>query len=99
MLVKKDMALTPAEFRDNLPAALRGHDWRVERDAAGVDIVRVDTADGPVVLCCAPQKPRRLTGLLSIPRCLVTLDLGGLADAARPPFLARFDRAFQRGGG
>ncbi len=99
MLIEKDMALTPAEFRDSLPAALRGHPWRAERDAAGVDVVSVDTADGPVVLRCAPQPPRRLTGLLSMPRCLVTLDLGGLAEAARRPFLARFDRAFQRGGG
>ncbi|MFA7431789.1 MAG: hypothetical protein WCZ23_16645 [Rhodospirillaceae bacterium] len=93
MLVKKDMSLTPAEFRNGLPAALRGLDWQVGAD----DTVTVD--DGAVLIRCVVQPPRRLTALLSLPRCLVTLELGGLPEADRAGFLARFDRAFQRGGG
>jgi hypothetical protein len=93
MLVQKDMGLTPAEFRNGLPAALRGLDWK-----AGADDT-VEVSGGAVVIRCVVQPPRRLTALLSMPRCLVTLDLSGLPDADRADFLARFDRAFQRGGG
>ncbi|MGC2857195.1 hypothetical protein ACM64Y_17130 [Novispirillum sp. DQ9] len=99
MVVEKDMALTPAEFRRSLPGALRGLDWRLDSTDGGGDIAHVATADGTITIRCAPLPPRRLTALLSMPRCLVTLDLGALAEAARAPFLTRFDRAFQRGGG
>jgi hypothetical protein len=40
-----------------------------------------------------------LGGLLSLPRAKVTLHLDGLDEAERQTFLARFDKAFQRGGG
>lgn len=98
MVVDKDMSLTAEEFRRSLPAALRGLDWRLETVPDG-NVVHIATADGAVVIRCTPAPPRRLTALLSMPRCLVSLDLGGLAEAARTPFLNRFDRAFQRGGG
>lgn len=40
-----------------------------------------------------------LGGLLALPRARVTLHLGELGKAERHAFLARFDKAFQRGGG
>lgn len=100
MRIDKDMALTLAEFRRDLPAALRGMDWReTTGPAEAAAVVQVSTEEGAITIRCAPLPPRRLTALLSMPRCLVTLDLEGLAESARRPFLNRFDRAFQRGGG
>jgi len=46
-----------------------------------------------------PLETATLGGLLALPRARVTLHLGELNEAQRHAFLARFDRAFQRGGG
>ena len=43
--------------------------------------------------------PRRLSGLLSLPRIEVTLTFRGHTPEARQAFLERFDLAFRRGGG
>ena len=46
-----------------------------------------------------PLENTTLGGLLAMPRARVTIDLQHLDGPRREAFLARFDRAFQRGGG
>jgi hypothetical protein len=41
----------------------------------------------------------RFLGALRLPQILVEMDLQALSEEAATNFLARFDRAFQRGGG
>ena len=41
----------------------------------------------------------RLSGLLELPRCRVHFTFSGMSDQAQQSFIARFDLAFQRGGG
>lgn len=56
---------------------------------------------GDQAVRCAfePLPDAVLGGLMRMPRVKVTLDLAALPDAARPAFIAAFDRTFQRGGG
>ena len=54
---------------------------------------------GQVRIVYEPLEKATLGGLLALPRARVTLHLGELAEAERQTFLARFDKAFQRGGG
>lgn len=88
----KDMALTREDLLRLLPGAVGGLPWRAEDNRivvgneAGVDL-RID-----------PLPPRRF-GPVDIPRLRVGFTFRGWDEAERSAFLARFDRAFQRGGG
>lgn len=92
--VEKVMALTLDDFHRSLKAlaprlALRD-------DQTGVEI---DTGGHRVSITFEQQEGTTLGGLLALPRARVTLALDGLDEQERAQFLARFDRAFQRGGG
>ena len=63
-----------------------------------VDVI-VPADHGEVHILYEPLEKATLGGLLVLPRARVTLRLGGLDEAERRVFLARFDKAFQRGGG
>ncbi len=91
-MIWKDMALTREDLLRLLPGAVGELPWRAEGDRivvgdeAGVEL-RVD-----------PLPPRRF-GPVDIPRLRVGFTFRGWEEAERRAFLARFDRAFQRGGG
>jgi hypothetical protein len=87
------MALDRDEFLRSLQPLLQGCEW----DSDG-NRVRVGTPDGDVCIALQPTGYRSL-GSLRLPETLVELDLGALSDEAAADFLARFERAFQRGGG
>lgn len=91
--VTKIMSLDVAEFERSLDVLAPG----ARLDGAG----RVVVADGSgrVVLTFEPLPAQTLGGLLALPRARVSLDYQGLSAAEAARFLARFDRAFQRGGG
>ncbi len=67
--------------------------------AEGQTDFTVATDKGSVRIVYEPLERATLGGLLALPRARVTLHLGELGAAERRAFLARFERAFQRGGG
>ena len=92
--VVKDMATTREAFLRGLPAALPGAAYRVEGQT-----VEIGDAGRGISIRLRDLPPRRLSGLLSLPRIEVTLTFRGYAPEDRRAFLARFDLAFRRGGG
>ena len=92
--VVKDMALTPAQFFRDIARAMGDIDYRVE--GAGV---RAGTPARGIAIALRELPPRRLSALMVLPRCAVTISFQGYDEAERRAFLAAFDQAFQRGGG
>ncbi|MDH3476644.1 MAG: hypothetical protein OEM59_23445 [Rhodospirillales bacterium] len=94
MAVVKDMAMTLEDFLRGLPSAMTGLDYRVNGHS-----VEAGTPERRLSIVIEPQPPRRLGGLLAVPRARVTITFEGYDPAAEAEFVERFDRAFQRGGG
>ena len=67
-------------------------------DEAQTDI-GITAEGGDVRIVYEPLEKVTLGGLLALPRARVTLHLEELDEAERRAFLARFDKAFQRGVG
>lgn len=93
--VEKLMSLTPAEFRLSFgrldAAAAAASDGRHYRG---------DLGDGGIVrVAVEPVDPLHIGGLLTLPRCRVTLTFERASTEAAAAFVKRFDLAFQRGGG
>jgi hypothetical protein len=92
IVIEKDMSLSAVEFLRDLPRAL----------PAGyhVDGRRVSVVDGPrrVEIAVVEEGERRIAAL-ALPRIKVRIELRGFAAADAAAFLARFDQAYQRGGG
>ena len=94
MQVVKDMALTPADFLRDLDRALPGLDYRVNGKK-----VEVGDAQRGLSIAIRELPPRRLSGLLAVPRCEISIDFRGYETAEREAFLEHFYKAYQRGGG
>ncbi len=90
--VEKIMALTEREFA----ASLRVLDPQAVPVAGRVALA---FADGAVTVTLEHLPPVTLGGLVTLPRARVTLDFGDTPPEGRAALLARFDLAFQRGGG
>jgi hypothetical protein len=93
MDVVKEMGLTPQDFLRSLEIGL-GDSFRVDGQ-----LVELGTPEDGVTIRFEPLEPRRLSGLIALPRARVTLSFRGYDEARQCAFLERFDRAFQRGGG
>ncbi len=92
--ITKIMSLTLADFHRSvktLAPDLTTTDGQTE--------VTVPQGNASVCISYEALESETLGGLLALPRARVTLGLGGLDEARRELFLARFDQAFQRGGG
>lgn len=94
MDVVKDMALTPEQFFRSLEIALQDLAYRVDGHK-----VEAGTPEDGLAIEFRPLPPRRLSGLLSMPRAQVAISFRGYDETRRAAFLERFDKAFQRGGG
>ena len=92
--VEKIMALDLAEFHRSLKMLAPGQ--AMPPDACQI---AVDANGKHVDIAFEPLPPETLGGLLALPRARVTLAFEGHSAGERAAFLARFDRAFQRGGG
>lgn len=92
-VIQRQMALDHREFLRSLRPLLQGCEWRQRGDR-----VHIHTADGEVVVTLQPTTVQPL-GALRLPRTRVELDLRALDDESAAAFMARFERAFQRGGG
>jgi hypothetical protein len=91
--VEKLMSVSRAEFVES---------WRAF-DASPPpgpgEPVCLPVGTGRVTIAYEPRPGVRLGGLLELPRALVTLTFEAADPPAAAALVARFDRAFQRGGG
>ena len=94
MDIVKDMALTPADFLRDLERALPGLDYRINGTS-----VESGSAERGLSIALRELPPRRLSGLLSLPRCEITISFRGYEAGEQEAFLAQFYKAYQRGGG
>ena len=87
------MTITHREFLRLLPAALRGLDY--EKKAR-----LIFARDGPrtVQIHLADESVRKI-GSLILPVTLVSVSLHGFSESESLQFMARFDLAYQKGGG
>lgn len=92
--VEKIMALTLDDFHRSLKALAPNLAL-----ANGQTNVEIDEGGAPVSITFEQQEGATLGGLLALPRAHVTLAFKSMDEEHRAQFLARFDRAFQRGGG
>ncbi len=93
-LVEKIMSLDLREFHRTLKTLAPDVPLK-----EGQTQFAVPEANADVQIIYKPLDGATLGGLLNLPRARITLHLGALDTAQRQTFLARFDRAFQRGGG
>lgn len=92
--ITKIMSLTLNDFHRSVRTLAPGL-----ATADGQTEVTVPHGNATVCISYEALESATLGGLLALPRARVTLGLGGLDEARRELFLARFDQAFQRGGG
>lgn len=92
--ITKIMSLTLADFHRSVETLVPGN-------ATADDQTEVTVPQGDATVCISYEalESETLGGLLALPRARVTIDLGGLDESRSKVFLARFDQAFQRGGG
>lgn len=91
--IEKVMALSEREFINSVCALLPP-----EAGATGLQ-VSIPLAAGRVTIAYEALPSARLGQSLELPRARVVLTFVDISDAEREAFLARFDIAFQRGGG
>lgn len=91
--ITKIMSASEHEFERSLAIVL-GRDVR----AAELPLT-VALGAGCVIISRQPLEGVRLGGLLALPRSAVSLTFKDTQELEREQFLARFDLAFQRGGG
>lgn len=89
----RDMGITHSEFFRTLPAALARTPYTVQ----GRDVVISDDTRR-LVISLSPEGRRRIAAL-SLPTTQVHFSFSGYSPQDVERFMARFDRAFQRGGG
>jgi hypothetical protein len=94
MSIVKDMALTRADFLRSLEVAMQGLDYRVEGG-----VVTAGLPERGITITISPLPPRRLSGLLSLPRAEVRISFHGYDEPEQAEFLSIFEKAYQRGGG
>lgn len=87
------MGITHSEFFRTLPAALPTLPYTVQ----GHDIIISNNARR-LVISLSPEGRRRISAL-SLPTTQVHFTFSGYSPEDVEQFMARFDRAFQRGGG
>ena len=89
----RDMGITHREFFRTLPAALASTPYTVQ----GRDVIISDDARC-LVISLSPEGRRRIAAL-SLPTTQAHFTFSGYSPQDVDQFMARFDRAFQRGGG
>ncbi|GBF27990.1 hypothetical protein MnTg02_03052 [bacterium MnTg02] len=92
--IEKTMSLTSAEFRRSLARLTQDSTAEMSGDAA-----KISYGTGSVAIAYEPLADVTMGGLLSLPRARVSLSFEALDEAQQTEFLAKFDKAFQRGGG
>ena len=89
----REMSVTHKDFFRLLPRAVNGAP--VTRRGNQADIT---TAAGRVKITLSPETTRKL-GMMEFPVTPVTIEFNGFSQMEQSVFLARFDLAYQKGGG
>lgn len=89
----RDMGITHSEFFRTLPAALPALPYAVQGSE-----VTISDDTRRLVISLSPEGRRRIAAL-SLPTTQVHFTFSGYSPQDVDRFMARFDRAFQRGGG
>ena len=89
----REMSITHNEFFRLLPRAV--NNAALARQGNQVDIT---TATGLVKITLSPETVRKLA-IMEFPVTEVTIEFNGFSASERAAFLARFDLAYQKGGG
>ena len=89
----REMSITHKDFFRLLPRAVNGAP--VTRQGNQADIA---TGAGRVKITLAPETTKKL-GMMEFPVTRVSIELSDFTPAGQAAFLARFDLAYQRGGG
>ena len=87
------MGITHSDFFRTLPAALPDLPYTIQY----TDVIVTDTTRR-LVISLSPEGRRRIAAL-SLPTTQVHFTFSGYSSDDIDRFMARFDRAFQRGGG
>ena len=92
--VEKDMTTTRREFYRNLATVLHDLDHTTTGDETTI------TSNGKTITIAIHRLPARaLSPLMKLERWQVKIRFDSHTEQQRKTFLARFDKAFQRGGG
>ena len=89
----REMSITHKDFFRLLPQAVNAAP--VTRRGNQADIA---TEAGRVKITLGPESVRKL-GMMEFPVTPVTIEFNGFSQTEQAAFLARFDLAYQRGGG
>ena len=89
----REMSISHREFFRLLPRAAGGAPVSRRGDQA-----EINTSSGVVRIMLAPETIRKLA-LMEFPVTEVTIEFNGFSASERAAFLARFDLAYQKGGG
>lgn len=89
----REMSITRKEFLASLSPAIKPLDFQVSERT-----ITIDDGERRVVIELSEQGERRIA-LLRLPVTHVGFSFHGYTTPEREQFMARFDRAFQRGGG
>ncbi len=92
-LLTREMSITHKDFFRLLPRAVNGAP--VTRDGNHASIT---TNAGQINISLMPETVRKL-GLLEFPVTHVSMEFNGFTPTDQAAFLARFELAYQRGGG
>lgn len=92
-VVTREMSISHSEFRRILERAF-SREFRQVRS----DRFEFDNEGGRICINLTQESSARI-GVITIPVTTVSLEFHAMDQAKAQAFLARFDRAFQRGGG
>lgn len=91
---RAEMGISHADFRRVFPRLVSDAAFALDADGA-----KVRWPDGRhLVVSLGPERERRIA-LLRLPVTDLGFEFAAFSAAARDAFMARFDRAFQKGGG
>lgn len=92
--ITKLMSANPNEFARSMEHLTRDMAHHVQGDATVIEL-----PGGTAAITYTPKEGRRLSPLLVMPAADVSIAFEGVSDVDRTDFVAKFDLAFQRGGG
>jgi len=89
----REMSITHDDFFRLLPGAISNAPFSTQQNE-----INIDTGKGSVTISLAAESLRKIASI-QLPVTRMTMKFNGFTDDDRAEFLARFNLAYQRGGG
>ncbi len=89
----REMSITHADFFRLLPKAIANAPFSTQQNE-----INIETNEGRVTISLAAESFRKIASI-RLPVTKITMKFNGVTEDKRAKFLARFDLAYQRGGG